>query len=301
MFWLLLGIGAGVAIAAYQASRASAATSTPAPPAPPAPTETPRVPTPPPQSREGARFDPLVERWRPEVTRAAQKYGVPVDPALKWIQIESGGDLSSIGSPFEVGPFQLNLNPHEAGNDGRFGATLEGLRVVARKSDERAKQHQDVSDVSWLTPAELDMAIGAGVRKVASAIQTARDMFAKTNTSWPEISPDFGNAVKQIHAAPAVVTELLPKIVARDGRSPSNWEELHRLAMAFPVAQMGDGLRSLANSPSKHGLVNRLEDTLFNAEEFGQASKFGPAWPGNGGVTRVTLEVTDVREAPREP
>lgn len=291
MLWLLLGVGI-VSALAYRASRSDAATPSPAPPSP-----TPRVPTPATQPREGARFDPLVERWRPEVTRAAQQYGVPAEPALKWIQIESGGDLSSIGSPFEVGPFQLNLNPHEAGNDSKFGATLEGLRAVAKKSDERAKQHQDVYDVSWLTPAEMNMAIGAGVRKVAAAIQTVRDTFAKTSTSWPEVSPDFGNAVKQIHAAPAVITELLPKIVARDGRSPSNWEELHRLAMAFPVAQMGDGLRTLANSPSKHGLVNRLEDTLRNAEEFGRASKFGPAWPGNGGIA---LEVTDVRPAPRE-
>ena len=45
--------------------------------------------------------------------------------------------------------------------------------------------------------------------------------------------------------------------------------------MSFPVAQMGAGLTRLWNAPSKHGLRNRLEDTLRNAEFVGRV--WGPA------------------------
>jgi hypothetical protein len=148
--------------------------------------------------------------------------------------------------------------------DAKYGATLEGLRAICRKS-----QQQDPSDISWLSESELDMQVGAGIRKILAARDQVRLAFSQNRITWPETSFDFGSAVKQIHAAPAVITELLSKLV-RQGGSPTSWNELRRRALTFPIDQLGTGLRSLARTPSRHGLRNRLEDTLHNAEGVGR-------------------------------
>ena len=203
-------------------------------------------------------FPPLVERWRREVTKRAQD--LPVSGILEWIRIESGGDMCSTGLPTEVGIFQLMFP-----DDAKYGATLEGLRAICKKS-----QSRHPADISWLSDGELDMEVGAGIRKILAARDTVRRVLAANGVSWPESSFDFGSAVKQIHATPAVITELIPKIT-RQGGPPASWADLRRRVMAFPVDQMGPGLRSLALAPSRDGLKNRLEDTLRNAEFVGRA------------------------------
>lgn len=212
--------------------------------------------------REGGKgsrkFPPLVERWRSAVERRAQ--GLPVDAILEWIRIESGGDMCAAGTPAEVGIFQLYFP-----GDAKYGATLEGLRALCARS-----KQQDPKDISWLTAADLDMQVGAGIRKILASRETVRRVFAQNAVRWSEASFDFGAAVKQIHATPAVITELVPKITRKSGSPPSSWQELRRRVMEFPVEQMGAGLRRLWNAPSKHGLQNRLEDTLRNAEFVGR-------------------------------
>lgn len=203
-------------------------------------------------------FPPLVERWRAEVAKRAKD--LPVNAILEWLRIESGGDMCSIGGPTEVGIFQLMFP-----DDAKYGATLEGLRALCERS-----KRQNPADISWLSEADLDMQVGAGIRKILDARETVRRVFAQNSVTWPEASFDFGSAVKQIHATPAVITELVPKIT-RQGGPPTSWADLRRRVMAFPVGQMGQGLRSLALSPSKSGLQNRLEDTLRNAEFVGRA------------------------------
>lgn len=215
--------------------------------------------------RGALRFPPLVERWRGEVARRAGD--LPVDATLEWVRIESGGDMCSVGTSSEAGIFQLSFPA-----DAKYGATLAGLRAICQKSKLR-----NPSDISWLSESELDMEVGAGIRKIAASRDTVRQVLAQSGVSWPESSFDFGSAVKQIHAAPAVITELVPKITRRSG-PPASWDDLHRLTMTFPVDQMGQGLRALAIAPSKHGLKNRLEDTLNNAEYVGRA------WASAAGV-----------------
>jgi len=214
------------------------------------------------------RFPPLVERWRAEVARRSTGTGLPVDALLAWIQIESGGDTCSGEGTRELGIWQLYFPA-----DAKYGATPEGLAAIC------AKSKLPGFAVGQLSEAELDMEVGAGIRKVIAARATARDALTQAGVAWPETSFDFGSAVKQIHAAPAVVTELVPKIVRRDGSSPASWDDLRRRVMGFPVEQMSGldkngrpyGLRALALAPSKHGLKNRLEDTLRNAEIVGRA------------------------------
>jgi hypothetical protein len=207
-----------------------------------------------------SRFPLLVERWRGEVAKRVEGTDLPVDAILEWIRIESGGDMCSVGNPTEVGIFQLFFP-----SDAKYGATLEGLRVLCEKS-----KRQDPADISWMSVADLDMQVGSGINKILAARDRVRQVFAQNGVSWPESSFDFGSAVKQIHATPAVITELLSKITRRDGSPPSSWSDLRKKVMTFPPDQMGAGLRKLWNAPSKRGLKNRLEDTLQNAEHVGR-------------------------------
>lgn len=251
---IVVGVGAiaGVAAIAYFSRSALGATSR-------SPRDRePIAPQRPPSILHG-RFPPLVERWRGEVARRAKD--LPVDAILEWIRIESGGDMCSTGTPMEVGIFQLMFP-----GDAKYGATLEGLRALCKKS-----QQQNPADLSWLSEADLDMQVGAGIRKILAARDEVRRVFASSGVSWPEASFDFGSAVKQIHAAPAVITELVPKIARRDGSPPASWSNLRERAMAFPVDLMGSGLAALSRAPSKYRLRNRLEDTLRNAEFVGRA------------------------------
>lgn len=247
-----IGVGAlfGAVFLFVRSSRASASTLG-------SPREWYSEPQRPPISPTG-RFPPLVERWRREVQKRAGD--LPVDAILEWILIESGGDMCSTGGPREIGIFQLSFP-----DDAKYGATLEGLRSICERS-----RHQNPADISWLSEADLDMVVGAGIRKILAARDVVRHVLPQSGVTWPETSFDFGSAVKQIHATPAVITELVPKI-ARRGSPPATWADLRQQVMSFPTAQMGLGLRQLAAAPSRHGLKNRLEDTLRNAEFVGHA------------------------------
>lgn len=248
---VVLGVGAFAGVLFLLVRRASGATLG-------SPRDRPSVPPPEVPGGSPKRFPPLVERWRREVEKRAKD--LPVDAILEWIRIESGGDMCSTGLPTEVGIFQLYF-----GDDAKYGATLEGLREICARS----KEHNP-SDISWLSEVDLDVQVGAGIRKMLAARDRVRQVFAQNGVRWPETSFDFGSAVKQIHATPAVITELVPKITRRDGAAPASWSDLRRKVMAFPVDQMGSGLQRLAKAPSKRGLQNRLEDTLQNAEHVGR-------------------------------
>jgi hypothetical protein len=150
-------------------------------------------------------------------------------------------------------------------SDGKYGATLAGLRALCEKS-----KHQNPADISWLSDAELDMQVGAGIRKILAARDEVRRVFGANGVRWSEGSFDFGSAVKQIHAAPAVITEMIPKITKRDGSPPVSWIDLRQKVLAFPVDQMGQGVRKLASMASRHGYANLLEDTMRNAELVGR-------------------------------
>ena len=247
------GLLAGVGVL-LMSRRGAAATVSPRA-RPIVPSEQPRSPFVP---QPAGKFPPLVERWRDEVAKRSQD--LSVDAILEWIRIESGGDMCSTGLPSEVGIFQLMFP-----GDAKYGATLDGLRAICQKS-----KTQNPRDISWLSDADLDMQVGAGVRKVLAARERVRQVFEQNGVRWPETSFDFGSAVKQIHATPAVIVELVPKITRRDGAPPASWSDLRRKVMSFPSDQMGQGLRRLWNAPSKHGLKNRLEDTLRNAEFVGR-------------------------------
>lgn len=126
-----------------------------------------------------------------------------------------------------------------------------------------------------MTPADIDAEVGAGIKKVRAARDEARHALAQAGVTWPEDSIDFWSAVKQIHATPAVINELLPKI-AKESGPPTSWADFRTRVMAFPIDRMGPGLQRLSHMPSQHRLHSRLEDTMRNASFVGLAVAHGP-------------------------
>ena len=275
--WEIVGVlagFAGVAGAVAIGSRIARGRGHEPPPAPPTPSPPPRPArggasssTPPgsdsvPSRVVPARFDSLVERWRAEVAKRAGD--LPVDALLQWIASESGGDIAAKGLPNEAGIWQLMFP-----DDAKYGTTLAELQAIA------AKSNRPGFTLAQLAPAEIEAEVGAGIRKAAAAREAVRSVFASSGVRWPETSMDFGAAVKQIHALPAVIAELVPKIAHASG-PPVDWAHLRAAVMAFPPSQMSDSLRRFAFAPStaKPPRANRIEDTMANAEEVGRA--WGP-------------------------
>lgn len=175
----------------------------------------------------------------------------------------------SVGIPnVEAGIFQTF---HPA--DDKHGATFAQLRTGCTGST-----------LTNPNAVNRELQIRSGLNFVRAKRDIARMHLFNVGARWDESSSDFWTMVKQEHALPCVPVELLPRVAARLGRPPATWDEFRTAVMAMPASEMGPGCQRFANSPSKHGLRNRLEDTLRNAEEVG---KFGGGVLGTiGGLTR---------------
>ena len=205
-----------------------------------------------------ATFRPSTEAWRPLVKRFAGD--IPVDFVMAWIDGESHGLECAVGIPGrEAGIFQT-MHP----GDDQHGATFSQLRVnCIGGTQERFRP---------LTEEERILQMSVGIRKVQAKLQRARTILAQHGVRWPESSIDFWNFVKLGHGLPAIQSDLLPRIIARLGRPPANWDEFAREVMATPVSGMPNALVPFAQAPSLRGRQNRIADVLANAESSG---KFG--------------------------
>jgi hypothetical protein len=210
-----------------------------------------------------AAFPPQVEQWRAPVDRFASGTLVDgqTDFVLQWINEESNGSLCSTGIPgVEAGIFQLDTR---AGADAQYASFADLMGPCQRG----ARLATDLTD------DEMQVQVGSGIAKISDAVAFAQSILDSAGVSWS--GSDFGSAVKQVHASPCVL-HLLPTIVAQQG-SPASWDDFTEAVMALPLSQMG-GCAGLASSASKHGLRNRLEDTMRNA------ALAGAFWTGGVGA-----------------
>ncbi len=199
-------------------------------------------------------FKASAEQWRP----LFQKYGsdLPQDFLVAWLHNESGGNPCSLGIPnVEAGIFQTY---HPA--DDKYGATFSQLRAGCSGS-------------TLVNPSlvDRDLQVRSGLNYVRGKIAAAQTHMFAAGVNWPMSSPDFWIAVKQEHALPCVMGDLLPRVTSRFG-PPPDWDTFKRQALSLSPTEMGSGCAGFARSPSLHGLQNRIADTMRNAEETG---KFG--------------------------
>ncbi len=197
-------------------------------------------------------FKASAEQWRP----LFQKYApdLPQDFLIAWLNNESGGNPCALGIPgVEAGIFQTY---HPA--DDRYGATFDQLRAGC-------------SGQTLVDPSAVDYDLQArhGLNYVRGKIAAAQTHMFAAGVNWPMSSSDFWIGVKQEHALPCVMSDLLPRVTRKFG-PPSSWDEFRREAMSMSPSEMGSGCAGFMASPSQKGLRNRLEDTMQNAEETGK-------------------------------
>lgn len=201
-------------------------------------------------------FPSQVERWRDILTRMAPD--IPIDFMLAWLKEESGGNVCATGltqaDKFEGGLFQT-MHPQ----DDRYGATISQLRAGC--------QGQTLVDPSQVN-AELQAQVG--INLIRDYVGRAAAALTGSGVSWPMDSADFWTAVKQVHALPCMLTAALPAVVMRFG-PPPDWATFREQAMTLSPGETGACAPFYA-APSLHGLRNRAEDTMANAEA---AGKFG--------------------------
>jgi len=199
-------------------------------------------------------FKSSAEEWRSRFAEMAPD--LPTDFLIAWLDKESGGNPCSLGmtdpNKFEAGIFQTM---HPA--DDRFGATADQLR--------QGCSGQMVVDPSMV---DYDLQASHGLNFVRGKVMAAQMHLLAAGVPWTTDSSDFWKAVKQEHALPCVMGDLLPRVVKRFG-PPDSFGTFREQAMSFSPSETGSCAGFMA-SPSFRGLRNRLEDTMANAEEVGK-------------------------------
>lgn len=154
-------------------------------------------------------FRASAEKWRPLVVANAK--GLPVEFLMAWIDYESGGNPASLGSPYEVGIFQVNTVDGPA-----FGGDVHTLhRNFAGASSQTATRA--------LTDAEKLLQVTSGV-----AMAAAYAKHAEARIDWPRFTPDFWAMVKLRHGLPVLTTEYVAAFKHKHGRGPADWAEYAR-------------------------------------------------------------------------
>jgi hypothetical protein len=197
-------------------------------------------------------FKSSAEQWRSYFEAIAPD--IPQDFLIAWLDKESGGNPCSTGIPgVEAGIFQTY---HPA--DDRFGATFAQLR--------QGCTGQMITDMSAI---DYNLQAMSGINFVRGKIAAAQQHLAYAGVNWPMNSSDFWKAVKQEHALPCVMGEILPQVTAQFG-PPPDFATFREQAMMLSPAQVSSACAAFMMAPSVRGLRNRVEDTMENAEEVGK-------------------------------
>jgi hypothetical protein len=172
-----------------------------------------------------AGYGRALNAWLPLVESiiAREFPRIPVRYAMRWMEIESGGNPCSFGSPKDLGP---DGNPREMGlgqlynpddftalglEPARFRAyCVPGTQTPSRAltEEERAEQVRD-----------------ALLRKIQECVERVDRVVAAYTLPWSTDSFDFWALVKARHALPAIIGRGIPSVVQVLGRPPSNWTE----------------------------------------------------------------------------
>lgn len=212
-------------------------------------------------------FPAQVEQWRSLVGSLGSD--LPTDLVLAWFAKESGGNVCATGIPGVEAGLAQTFHPA----DDRFGMTFSQLRAPCSGQ----------SLTQQLSPDQAAAYAAQAIAFIRGKRDTAAAHLAAVGANWSRSSADFWIAVKQEHALPCVMSDLLPRVTAQLGRPPSGWTELRTRGLALgPIGSCA----GFASSPSQRGLSNRLEDTMANAEEVGQ---FGAGFFGGNSMVKLAL------------
>lgn len=198
------------------------------------------------RARNGSRgASPRRDQWAAVLAPGCLAHHIQLPYALKWIDLESGGNPCAVGYPSARGP---DGNPLELGiaqfynpdDLGRLGLSGTQLRAYCVPGDDHAVKYRGrrVRGFSQallrpLTAAEMqtqaDGAIGLIARSMASATRDLAGVNA--GAAWSPATRDYWTLVKLQHGLPRLSRSGLPAVSRFLARAPHSWQEF-RAALA---------------------------------------------------------------------
>lgn len=157
--------------------------------------------------------------WQEHLRPFCEAENIPLVYALRWVEIESGGNPCAIGAPGQLGPDgyprELGIAQFYNPDDLTFlHLTGHGLRAYCGKDNKPNRA---------LTPAEVKEQAEATVDLIAKCRGAAARDLAKVGATWSE--HDELCLTKLQHGLPGLSRSGLPAVTKQLGRAPKGWDE----------------------------------------------------------------------------
>jgi hypothetical protein len=195
--------------------------------------------TPPSSTSTRVTTSPNVEQWASFLAPGCLAHGIQLPYALKWIDLESGGNPCAVGYPAARGPDgcprELGIaqlyNPDDL---QRFGVTGAQLRAYCVPGNDHAITYKGRTVRGFssallrpLTADEMQAQADAAVALIARCMTTATaDLVGvHAGATWSRSTRSYWALVKLQHGLPGLSRSGLPAVTRRLQRPPMGWQE----------------------------------------------------------------------------
>ena len=206
-----------------------------------------------------------VQAWRP-LLEAHADFGDPsrdVDRLLAWIAEESCGNAGSLGSQYEVGIFQIDLEDGPA-----WGASVQSLHGAFTSSPTSQVLTRPLTDDEKLLQVTSGLAYVAHVRNVSQT------QLASAGLTWSD--DDTWCLTKLQHGLPAIPGELLAQAAQNAPLGTGiGWQEFRAYVQGLATSDLPANLKPYAY---------KFDQIFNNAERVGYLDG-----PDGGGTTSTLL------------
>lgn len=227
------------------------------------------------------------ESWRPFLIPLATSAGIPIEYAMKHVEVESGGNPCSVGNPFAS--YDGGVHPREAGIAQLYGpddyatthADPTALRAYCAPSymssykDGNGVAHQAMafsqSTTRALTNDEMVAQAASLIALITASRRRADRLLASVDATWPTTSADYWKFVKLQHGIPGLANAI---VYVRDalGRAPISWAEFAATVIGAPALAL-----IKAHDPNTYAYAADFPKVLANADKTGGVVQ-GPAF-----------------------
>lgn len=182
---------------------------------------------------------PTLEQWAALLAPGCLAHRIQLPYALRWIDLESGGNPCAVGypaahgpdgNPLEIGIAQL-YNPDDLVGAGVTGAQLRAYCVPGNDHAivYKGKTVRGFSSALLrpLTAAEMQQQADATIALIARCMATAtRDLVAvHADAAWSPSTRNYWTLVKLQHGLPGLSHTGLRAVARRLQRAPRSWQE----------------------------------------------------------------------------